>query len=285
MYIDLLFIENLLMNYIILVLTAKLGKFDFKGYKLLIASAAGSLYVIIMYLPHMGFMRDFTAKVMLSMLMVIIAFTPAKIKFFFQEIIVFYMVAFIFGGASIAIYYLIGDKQVIRNGMYYSAMGVAFVVVAIKLGLNYIHGKINKNKLNISLKVTIEGKSNEMIGLVDTGNSLYEPLSHWPVIIVEFKKIKELLPDSIRELYLKGLDMDLGSLTVALANTNWGSRVRMIPFSSLGRENGMLLGFKPDSVLIKGTEEKEVKNVIVAIYNNSLSKNQEYGALLHPDIL
>lgn len=285
MYIDLLFIENLLMNYIILVLTGKLGKFNFKGYKLFMASAVGSLYVIIMYLPSMSFMKNFTAKIMLSMLMVIIAFTPMKIRAFFQEIILFYMVTFIFGGASISLYYLIGDKQLIKNGIYYSAMGVVFAIIAIKSGLNYIHGRMIRNRLNVSLKVVIEGKTNEIVGLVDTGNSLYEPLSHWPVIIVEFKKIKELLPDSIKELYLKGLDMDLSSITTALANTNWISRVRMIPFSSLGKENGMLLGFKPDSVLIKGIEEKEIKNVIVAIYNNSLSKNQEYGALLHPDIL
>ena len=42
------------------------------------------------------------------------------------------------------------------------------------------------------------------------------------------------------------------------------SRFRLIPFSSLGKQNGMLVGFKPDKVLIKFDEnEIEKKNVIV----------------------
>ena len=40
------------------------------------------------------------------------------------------------------------------------------------------------------------------------------------------------------------------------------ARVRVIPFSSLGKQNGMLVGFKPDNIVIKCEEiEKEMKKV------------------------
>ncbi|WP_026485539.1 sigma-E processing peptidase SpoIIGA [Caldanaerobius polysaccharolyticus] len=285
MYADVLFMENVILNYVILSLTARWGKFSYKWYKLLSASAVGSLYAVVMYLPSMSFMRGFTPKILLSMLIIVVAFTPSRLIDFFRQMTVFYMITFAFGGCSIALYYLAGNNQAVVDGVYYSIVGAFFAAIVVKASLNYINTKIHKDRLSLILKIVVDGKSNEMTALVDTGNSLYEPLSRWPVVVVEFKRVEKLLPESIKELYLKGLEKDLTSLTLALADTDWMSRVRIVPFSSLGRENGVLLGFKPDSIFIKGPEEKEIKNVVVAIYNNTLSKNQEYGALLHPDIL
>ena len=59
------------------------------------------------------------------------------------------------------------------------------------------------------------------------------------------------------------------------------SRLKVIPFSSLGKQNGMLLGIKADKVIIKSDEEeKENDNVIIGIYDKSLTKRGEYRALL-----
>lgn len=42
------------------------------------------------------------------------------------------------------------------------------------------------------------------------------------------------------------------------------SRFRLIPFSSLGKQNGMLIGFKPDGVTITFDENRlEKENVII----------------------
>ena len=58
-------------------------------------------------------------------------------------------------------------------------------------------------------------------------------------------------------------------------------RLKVIPFSSLGKQNGMLLGIKADKVIIKSDEEeKENDNVIIGIYNKFLTKRGEYRALL-----
>ena len=47
----------------------------------------------------------------------------------------------------------------------------------------------------------------------------------------------------------------------------------------------MIIGFKPDKVLIEIGEEDKVRELIIAIYNKSLSSDDEYEALLHPDII
>ena len=58
-------------------------------------------------------------------------------------------------------------------------------------------------------------------------------------------------------------------------------KLKVIPFSSLGKQNGMLLGIKAEEVVIKTEEENKTKeNVIIGIYNKSLTKRGEYRALL-----
>ena len=65
-----------------------------------------------------------------------------------------------------------------------------------------------------------------------------------------------------------------------------GTGIRLIPFSSLGRENGMLVGFKPDSAYITENEaEREIGNIIVGIYNGRLAGDKSYSALLNPEII
>lgn len=59
------------------------------------------------------------------------------------------------------------------------------------------------------------------------------------------------------------------------------AKLKLIPFSSLGKQNGMLIGIKPEFVLIKKEEEEFKKeNIIIGIYNKSLTKRGEYRALV-----
>lgn len=49
------------------------------------------------------------------------------------------------------------------------------------------------------------------------------------------------------------------------------SKFRIIPYNSIGRQNGLMLGFKADKVkIIIDDEEKEVNNAIIGIFNESL---------------
>ena len=64
------------------------------------------------------------------------------------------------------------------------------------------------------------------------------------------------------------------------------SKLKFIPFSSLGKQNGMLLGIKPDYIKVISNETETVnKNVIIGIYNKSLTKRGEYRALVGIDLI
>ena len=60
----------------------------------------------------------------------------------------------------------------------------------------------------------------------------------------------------------------------------------IIPFKSLGNENALMIGFKPDELSIEYDNEVQTKKeLIIGIYNKKLTYNGEYSALMHPDIL
>lgn len=63
------------------------------------------------------------------------------------------------------------------------------------------------------------------------------------------------------------------------------SKFRIIPYNSIGRQNGLMLGFKADKVkIIIDDEEKEVNNAIIGIFNESFNSNT-YSALISLEIL
>lgn len=75
---------------------------------------------------------------------------------------------------------------------------------------------------------------------------------------------------------------NLEEIIAQLSGSSWVTRFRIIPYQALGTENGILIGFKPDNVLIFNNEcHKYIKEIIIAIYNKSLSKTGDYKALLH----
>lgn len=61
--------------------------------------------------------------------------------------------------------------------------------------------------------------------------------------------------------------------------------MKLIPFSSLGNDNGLLIGFKPDYIKIYSEEEYIRNDVLVGIYDGKLSKNNLYTSLIGLDIL
>lgn len=118
-YADVIFIENILMNYIILYICAKGLKIKIKNMKLIISSLIGSIYVISILFFKIDILQGIFCKILLSLIMIIIAFNPKKIKKCLIYLAMFYVISFAFGGTSFAMMYFINPKNIIvNNGMY-----------------------------------------------------------------------------------------------------------------------------------------------------------------------
>ena len=116
--------------------------------------------------------------------------------------------------------------------------------------------------------------------IVDTGNFLKEPITQVPVIVVE----KNILIGCIPEHILNNIDSIILGNYIDLED--YSSKIRIIPFTSLGKENGILLGLKGDRVeIVMDENEFIISNAIIGIYNGILSKAGKFHALIGLDVI
>jgi stage II sporulation protein GA (sporulation sigma-E factor processing peptidase) len=289
-YVDILLAENILMNYLILWLTSVAVKAHTSRIKRFAASVVGALYALLIFFPGYRVLYSMAMKGLLSFLIIIIAFTPLRFKEFIKQLAVFYLVSFILGGAVLGLFYFTNMGTVTPGGVFLIEgipwsilVGAGLVtVIIVRICLVPLYSFLERKSLYHNLTIRLGDRAAGIVGLLDTGNELYDPITNYPVIVVQYSAIKELLHEKIREIFEENREDDLEQIYVRFKEADWVSRMRLIPFSSLGKEKGMLLGFKADQVLIGN---KCVDEVIVAVYTRSLSENGEYVALLNPDLI
>ena len=155
---------------------------------------------------------------------------------------------------------------------------VGFIIITT--AFKNIKGRVTKKDMHCNIKINMNSKYVYINAIIDTGNFLREPITKTPVIVVEKESLLNIVPDYI----LNNLNKIINGNEIGLEE--YASRIRIIPFTSLGKENGILLGIKADSVLIELEENNiQIKNVIIGIYDGILSKNGKYKALVGLDLL
>lgn len=288
-YIDVIFLENIMMNYIILFATGLIIKNNMKQIKLILSSSIGAIYAIMSYISKVEIYENTVVKFLLSIVMLYIAFKPNNIKKMFKNIIIFYLTSFCFGGAAYYLLYHISPEQINNmNGILTGSYPIKIAILGgilgffiLNIGFKVIKNRIDKNSIFYQAKIVYEEKSILVKVILDTGNLLIEPITGVPVMLIEQEKLKELLGERNVEIISNGLINNFEGLEEKLK-----LKCRIIPFSSVGKNNGMMIGFKPDYIkLYYDSEEITFKKVMIGICNNILSKNGNYSGLIGLELL
>ena len=292
-YIDVVFLENLVMNSIILIASGIILKKKLKWIRILLASSLGAIYTIIGYISVLQIYSNLVLKVILSILIIYIAFNPQTVKQLWKDVLIFYLTSFVFGGVAFALIYVVKPQDILmKNGLFLGtyplktvllAAVLAFIVIIAAFAI--VKTKFSKKDMFCDVEVELNNKKIRTRAMIDTGNLLKEPITNTPVIVLEHTLLYECVPKEI----LDNLESILGGELVKIPEeirNEYISRLKLIPFASLGKQNGMLVGIKADSLrVVQDEQDKESKNVIVGIYNKSLTKRGEYRALIGIDLL
>lgn len=288
LYVDIIFLENIFMNSIILLATGVILKTQMKILRNLIASVIGSIYAIIIYISNMEIYSNVFLKILLSIVIVYIAFKPQNMKSFAKHIIIFYLTSFTFGGVAFALLYFVSPQDILfQDGVLIGTYPIKMILVGGIIGFiiitssfKNIKGRLSHKDMFCSLKIHSGNKETIVNAIVDTGNFLKDPITKVPVVVIESSKLVDIFPKEILENVtniINGKDIDLGE---------YSSKIRMIPFKSLGKENGLLLGIKIDEIKLEFQDiQYKHKDVIVGIYNGSLSRNGKYKGLVGVDLV
>ena len=155
-----------------------------------------------------------------------------------------------------------------------------FGFIIITTAFKNIKGKLTKKDMFCNIKININSNTVDTKAIIDTGNFLKEPITKIPVAVVEKDILKGVIPEEI----LNNLSNIIEGKEIALGE--YLSKIRLIPFMSLGKENGMLIGIKADGLAINTQDDIVfIKNIIIGIYDGILSKTGKYKALIGLELL
>jgi stage II sporulation protein GA (sporulation sigma-E factor processing peptidase) len=264
-YIDVLMTVNFLINYFLLLACAKLISLSFKRSRVAVASALGAVYSLCVLLPEYPAALSLTVKLLMSVTIVLCAFGFGGIKRTIRNTLAFYIINFAFAGAMIAVWYFFAPQGlIIRNSIIYFNISPVLLIVlaagcyAILTLIGRITGRRAPKELFCHITVQYRGISCGCNARVDTGNSLREPFSNYPVVVIEQNTIRRLIP------------------------TEGDLNFRLVPFEAVGG-SGVLKSFRPDRLTIHCADRIiQVSNVYIAVSQTRLGS---YEALLNPDLL
>ncbi|WP_232698395.1 sigma-E processing peptidase SpoIIGA [Brevibacillus daliensis] len=302
-YLDIILLFNFAIDALLLWFTAYFRKERVVWWRIMLASAVGSSYVALFFFPAFSGLYQWFTKLLFSVVILWISFGYSRLFHFFQHVVIFYFVAFVFGGGVFALTYLMAEQSEIVNGIlitHNDSFGVgakpsllilvAGFVMVFFLSKKSYHSIQEPRRLHafmVEVAVTFHEKTVGCKGLVDTGNQLHEPISRIPVMVMESSLFAGIIPDQILRV-AEGEGGKLEQLESIMDELpeEWQGRVRLIPFRSVSSGFDFLLALKPDHVFLEqnGVSQKHTR-VLIGLQHHPLSPDRKYQSIVHPALM
>lgn len=274
-YIDVLFLLNFVVDYILLLATARITGEVFSRVRLAAGGAVGAAYAAMLFLPGFSWGTSILCKIAVSVFMVLTAFGARRRLL--RVLLVFYGASAAFGGLILALQFLEAGGITIERGVLYTGFDVRLLLVTailcyvgLRLAFERVARHGGKRGDLCTAQIEFCKKNLNLTVLLDTGNTLTDPADNRPVMVAEGKVLAPLLPVQIDPAD------PVGSME-RLISANERSRFRLLPYRAVGVEYGMLLAVRTDQVIVN---KKTMKGLLVALSPTPVSDGGGYQALI-----
>ena len=279
-YLDTLFGLNALMDYLLLLASARLAGEQMYRLRMALGALLGGAYAAASVLPGMGFLTHPACKIGSAVLMVVVGLGSSRRLL--RQIVIFFALACTFGGGILAITLLGGQGLLLGQGIVYSGMDLKIVLLSAAgcyAVLTLVLGRVGRHSAAsgevVSARLRLGDREVAIPTLVDTGNTLSDPVSGRPVIVVD--------ADNLDPLFPKGSGFAREELTAPdrilqrLNSGQWRGRFRLLPYRAVGVECGLLLAVRLDQVRINGVDRG---TMLAALSPTPVSDGGGYRALI-----
>ena len=184
-YIDLVCIINFIYDFLILLTVSFTLKRNRKIYNYILSSLIGVLSIFLLFLKINNIVL-FLLKILISVIMVIVAFDYKSIKYTISNIIYFYITSIILAGFL----YLIKGNSSNFNLNYI----VLLIIGPIILFIYYKSNKRLKNTYSdyYKIKIVFDNIEYNLVSFYDNGNNLKDPISRKSIIIVGNSRLEKI---------------------------------------------------------------------------------------------
>lgn len=277
-YVDTLFLLNAVVDYLLLLCSARLAGEPLERLRFAGAAALGGGYAVALFLPGWEFLYHPLCRVSAAVLMVLTAF--ARSRRLLRQAAIFFALACAFGGGVLAVGLLGGQGLTLGGGVFYSAIDLKTVLVSAAgcyggLSLcfrNWGRHSAARGELK-PVRLEFSGRTLELTALMDTGNTLTDPVTGRRVLVAEGACLAPLFPEAWK---LDGQALLDPAAGLERFNSQWPGRFRLIPYRAVGTERGLLLAARLDRVEVDGEEQA---GALVALSPNPVSDGGSYQVL------
>lgn len=279
-YIDSLFLLNLMLDYLLLRVSARICGQYVPTLRLGVGALFGAVYAVCAFLPGGDFLTQPVVKIMAGILLALIAFGGRRRLLRLTG--VFFACACALGGGTLMISLLGSGGLTYPNGipatsldlkvLLLSATGI-YLLLTLCMRCLGRYSRLKREVVPVTL--FLEGRQVKVDALVDTGNTLSDPLSDARVMVVEWEAVQPLFSGQVTlgEEALREPSVCAQKLGPVLGP----GRVRLLPYRAVGVDTGMLLALRVDGALI---DEERIERLLVALCPGRLATNGNYTALI-----
>ncbi len=270
-YLDQVFALNTLVNFFLLRLCGALTQGGGGRLRHLAAATGGGLYAALVPVwPPLGALP---IRIIAFAGLCAAAFGPRR----WRSWLWFFGVCCAFGGLTLAVTGWMGQPVLYLGGrVYYPVTGRLLALLsgglyALGRGLLFCFARHRGRQL-VRLELEIGGKKAAYTALVDTGNTLRDPISGESALVLWAKAAQQLLP---------GLPQTEAEAQLLWLQAHYpGLRPRLLPYRAVGTGAGLLCALRPDAVRQNG---KPCPARLAALSPTPLSDGGEYQALLQQE--
>lgn len=278
-YVDTLFLLNGVVDYLLLLCAARVAGEELHRWRFALAAVLGGGYAVAIFLPGLAFLAQPACRLAIGVAMVLVAFSHSQRLL--RQVLIFLALSCAFGGGVLAVSLLGGQGLALSGGVIYSGMDLKIVLLSAAgcyglLSLLFRRWGRHTDARGelVPARLVLGDKHIDLTALVDTGNTLSDPISGQGAIVAEGSAVIALLPS--------GTALDLSDPAGTLAHSRTGalaSRLRLLPYRAVGIERGLLLALRLDGVEVDGVDRGAM---LVALSPTPVSDGGRYQVLVGP---
>lgn len=200
-YVDVLIVLNILVNYFMLLGVRKITRSETKRLRVVLGAFIGGIASLLLFAESIGFLMTII-KMISAVLMCAVTFGVKPVKKLVKCCVWLIIICAVFGGITFLVY-LVFDKDIMiySNGIVYFDVNITFLIICSIISYTVITviTRLTDKKAPRQKEyyITLQGtdKTISCTALMDTGNNLREPFSDYPVIIADKSIYNDIFPD------------------------------------------------------------------------------------------
>lgn len=253
LYVDVLFLENFMMDVLLLWLVKKALKCEGSKIRPVAGAAAGAGMTCLLILLQIHYIVRFILFYLLvSTVMLMIGLKIRTVRDYIKALVLLYAGTFLLGGVMGYV------RQYVRVGSLFFFLALpAYYAASAIWDFCLRHQKYEAYRVRVRLFCA--GEEIQVTALFDTGNSLYDPFLEKPVSVLERSVV-----DAVLE------------------KTNLPSWY--IPYRSVNQKDGILPVIRMDKMYIGGDKKTWIEAPVIALCDGPISGRGEYRMILNPNL-